>query len=112
VLYVGADATIEVLSRRQGGGIDLVATPDYQLGEHQGVELPAPRAREAASPRRASLVVVLSSEAIDLRSWEQRGVEDFVDAPRRPITPSRNVTLRRGQSDPRHRLERIDFELS
>jgi hypothetical protein len=57
-----------------------------------------------------ALVVVLASDPLDLRGWEQRGVEDFVDMPRRVAGVGRNVVLRR-RPLAQHRIERFELEL-
>lgn len=114
VLLVGVDGRIEVLSRQLGRDGELDERGEYRLGERDGRLLgvqPRKPAGWGVSAYPVALVVVLAGDPLDLRGWEQRGVEHFVDTPRRIGGSKRNVVPRR-RPLAQHRVERFEFELT
>src|SRR5690606_20801362 len=119
MLMIHADGRIELLSRAQGGGVELEAGEEYRLGERSfgptvGIELARPSVIRDASALPTTIMVVVSDRQVDLRSWEQHGVRRH--APSDPLVAGSNTRIfaqpGRSTADGRYRIEAIRFTVS
>lgn len=121
VLRVRADAGIELLTRAQGGGVEVVPGQGYLLGQRSGstsAKLIADRPPHGivggSGPVWAALVLVLSDLPVDLRSWVQPGLSRFVMRDNlQPESHGRNVSPPlRGLHGARYHVETWTFDVT
>lgn len=84
VLSIRADASIDILSRSQAGSVE-VGPEGYVLGQRTrlplaGIEVKRPSASaiERGGSLPVTLVAVITDTPVDLRSWEQVGINRFI----------------------------------
>lgn len=120
-LRVRADAEIELLTRAQGGGVEVVPGRGYVLGQRSGstsakliVDRPSNGIVSGSVPVWAALVLVLSDLPVDLRSWVQHGLSRFVMRDNlQPESHARNVSPPiRGLHGARYHVETWTFDVT
>jgi hypothetical protein len=115
-LLVGADARIEVLTREQAAGVAVEPDSGYVLGQRSGGTVDAVCGLKVESPTQpgpVTVVVVISDQLVDLRSWEQSGIPRFVTRdPLERDSPSRKVVKRPPRARAaRYHVQTFHFEI-
>ncbi|KIG12376.1 hypothetical protein DB30_01535 [Enhygromyxa salina] len=122
VFCIHPNARIELLSRAQGGGVEIRARETYRLGQRsreervRGIELrrPSRSILSTDAPLPFTIMVILTDKHVDLRSWEQRGVNRFSwTDPLKPPSFARNALGgARPTADALFRIYKFELDLA